>query len=186
MPKKRANGEGSIRKRKDGRWEGRYTAGCDPSTGKPIHKSVLAKTQAAYLELRRQFESHLDVRKTYIAVCHGSPRPAKGVVDQPVGRDRRRAVSRYEVLGRSGPLALVRFDIETGRLHQVRLHAKALGHPVVGDPEHGDAAADRRLRARPSRMMLHAVELSFLHPATRRRVTFVAPPPAALAAAALA
>ena len=157
---------------------------------------VLAKTQDAYLELRRQFESHRDVRKTYLAVCHGAPRPAKGVVDQPVGRDRRRAVSRYEVLGRSGPLALVRFDIETGRLHQVRLHAKALGHPVVGDPEHGDAAAfaarerlgleDRRLRARPSRMMLHAVELSFLHPTTHRRVTFVAPPPAALAAAALA
>ena len=46
MPKKRANGEGSIRKRKDGRWEGRYTAGCDPTTGKPIHKSVLAKTQS--------------------------------------------------------------------------------------------------------------------------------------------
>ena len=46
MPKKRANGEGSIRKRKDGRWEGRYTAGCDPVTGKPIHKSVLAKTQS--------------------------------------------------------------------------------------------------------------------------------------------
>ena len=126
------------------------------------------------------------MEKTYLAVCHGAPRPAKGVVDQPVGRDRRRAVSRYEVLGRSGPLALVRFDIETGRLHQVRLHAKALGHPVVGDPEHGDAAADRRLRARPSRMMLHAVELSFLHPTTHRRVTFVAPPPAALAAAALA
>ena len=115
-----------------------------------------------------------------------APRPAKGVVDQPVERDLRRAVSRYEVLGRSGPLALVRFDIETGRLHQVRLHAKALGHPVVGDPEHGDAAADRRLRARPSRMMLHAVELSFLHPTTHRRVTFVAPPPAALAAVALA
>lgn len=147
---------------------------------------VFAKTQSAYLELRRQFESHRDVRKTYLAVCHGAPRPVKGVVDQPVGRDRRRAVSRYEVLGRSGPLALVRFDIETGRLHQVRLHAKALGHPVVGDPEHGDAAADRRLRARPSRMMLHAVELSFLHPTTHRRVTFVAPPPAALAAVALA
>ena len=59
----------------------------------------------------------------------------------------------------------------------MRLHAKALGHPVVGDPEHGDAAADRRLRARPSRMMLHAVELSFLHPATHKRVTFAAPPP---------
>ena len=46
MPKKRANGEGSLRKRKDGRWEGRYTAGNDPTTGKPIHKSVLAKTQS--------------------------------------------------------------------------------------------------------------------------------------------
>ena len=48
MPKKRANGEGSIRKRKDSRWEGRYTAGNDPATGKPIHKSVLAKTQSLY------------------------------------------------------------------------------------------------------------------------------------------
>ena len=44
--KKRANGEGSLRKRKDGRWEGRYTAGNDPATGKPIHKSVLAKNQS--------------------------------------------------------------------------------------------------------------------------------------------
>ena len=46
MAKKRANGEGSIRKRKDGRWEGRYTAGHDPDTGKAIIKNVLGKTQA--------------------------------------------------------------------------------------------------------------------------------------------
>ena len=52
--KKRANGEGSLRKRKDGRWEGRYTAGCDPATGKPIHKSVLAKTQAEAKEKLKQ------------------------------------------------------------------------------------------------------------------------------------
>ena len=54
MPKKRANGEGSIRKRKDGRWEGRYTAGNDPTTGKPIHKSVLAKTQSEAKEKLKQ------------------------------------------------------------------------------------------------------------------------------------
>ena len=54
MPKKRANGEGSIRKRKDGRWEGRYTAGNDPATGKPIHKSVLAKTQPEAKEKLKQ------------------------------------------------------------------------------------------------------------------------------------
>ena len=46
MPKRRANGEGNIRKRKDGRWEGRYTAGHDPTTGKQIFKTVLGRTQA--------------------------------------------------------------------------------------------------------------------------------------------
>ena len=54
MPKKRANGEGSLRKRKDGRWEGRYTAGCDPTTGKPIHKNVLARTQSEAKEKLKQ------------------------------------------------------------------------------------------------------------------------------------
>ena len=50
MAKKRANGEGSIRKRKDGRWEGRYTAGHDPNTGKTIYKNVLGKTQGEVKE----------------------------------------------------------------------------------------------------------------------------------------
>ena len=50
MAKKRANGEGNIRKRKDGRWEGRYTAGYDPETGKRIIKNVLGKTQAEVKE----------------------------------------------------------------------------------------------------------------------------------------
>ena len=57
MAKRRANGEGSIRKRKDGRWEGRYTAGRDPVTGKPIYKNVLSKTQAEVKEkLRKAIE----------------------------------------------------------------------------------------------------------------------------------
>ncbi len=54
MPKKRANGEGNIRKRKDGRWEGRYTAGYDPATGKRILKNVLGKTQAEVKEKLKQ------------------------------------------------------------------------------------------------------------------------------------
>lgn len=57
MAKKRANGEGNIRKRKDGRWEGRYTAGHNPATGKPIYKNVLGKTQAEVKEkLKRAIE----------------------------------------------------------------------------------------------------------------------------------
>lgn len=65
MAKKRANGEGNIRKPKDGRWEGRYTAGHDPETGKAIYKNVLAKTQkeckeklAAALEQTRKVDAH--------------------------------------------------------------------------------------------------------------------------------
>ena len=54
MAKRRANGEGNIRKRKDGRWEGRYTAGRDPETGKAIYKNVLGKTQAEVKEKLKQ------------------------------------------------------------------------------------------------------------------------------------
>ena len=61
MSKKRANGEGNIRKRKNGRWEGRYTAGYDPKTGKRINKNVLGKTQA---EVREKL-------KTAMAECQG-------------------------------------------------------------------------------------------------------------------
>ena len=138
---------------------------------------VFAKTQAAYLDLRRQFESHETVRKTYLAVLHGAPKEKRGTVDSPVGRERLRAVSHWEVLAKKGPVALVEFRIETGRMHQIRIHAAELGHPVVGDRTYGDAAKDRRLKVKPARHLLHAVELSFLHPKTHRRVAFVAPPP---------
>ena len=148
---------------------------------------VFAKTQAAYLDLRRQFESHETVEKKYLAILHGAPvgekrNPfrfrAKGTIDTPVGRERLRAITHWEVLAKHGPVALVQFTIETGRMHQIRIHAAELGHPVVGDRTYGDAEKDRRLKVKPKRHLLHAVELSFLHPKTHRRVTFAAPPPA--------
>ena len=67
MAKRRANGEGNIRKRKDGRWEGRYTAGTDPETGKQIFKNVLGKTQAEVKEkLKKALEEirKIDVTRT--------------------------------------------------------------------------------------------------------------------------
>ena len=152
---------------------------------------VLAKTQRAYLKLRELFESHRDIRKTYLAVCHGAPTPKEGRLETTIGRkpwdakrmavdvpDGKRAVTEWTVLGRQGPVALVEFRIETGRTHQIRIHAAHLGHPLVGDPLYGDAAKDRRLRTRPVRTLLHAVELSFPHPVTGRRLTFAAEPPA--------
>lgn len=138
---------------------------------------VFARTQAAYLDLRRQFESHTTISKAYLAVCHGAPKPAKGTVDSLIGREHLRAISHYEVLGRAGALALVKFDIETGRMHQIRIHAAELKHPIVGDKLYGNRAADRQLKSRPTRTLLHAARLSFLHPVTHKRVTFSAPPP---------
>ena len=67
MAKRRANGEGNIRKRKDGRWEGRYTAGTDPTTGKAIIKNVLGKTQAEVKEKLKKAiaeSESLDVKRT--------------------------------------------------------------------------------------------------------------------------
>lgn len=138
---------------------------------------VFAKTQGAYLDLRRQFESHRTVGKTYLAVVHGSPRPKSGTIDEPVGRERQSAVTHWETLGRHDGISLVEFKIDTGRMHQIRIHAASLGCPIVGDRLYGSAEKDRRVRRRPSRLLLHAVELSFLHPVTHRRVTFAAPPP---------
>lgn len=138
---------------------------------------VFARNRRAYVALRRQFESHETVRKTYLAVVHGSPKPKSGTIDTPVGRDRLSATTHWQVLGRHDGVSLVEFRIDTGRMHQIRIHAAELGCPIVGDATYGDAAKDRRLRNRPGRPLLHAVELSFLHPSTGRRVTFAAPPP---------
>jgi len=139
---------------------------------------VFAKTQRAYLQLRREFESHRNVRKTYLAILHGAPKPAKGTLDGPVGRDRLRAITHWQVLSKHGGLALVQFDIETGRMHQIRIHAAELGCPIAGDTAYGDAAKDRAMRRKPTRPLLHAVMLEFQHPTTGKVVSFTAPPPA--------
>lgn len=138
---------------------------------------VFAKTRQAYLALRRQFESHRDVRKTYFAVLHGTPKPKTGTIDTPIGRDRLSAVTHWNVLARHNGISLVEFKIETGRMHQIRIHAAQLGCPVAGDRTYGSAERDRHMRRRPARLLLHAAELSFLHPATGERVTFSSPPP---------
>ena len=151
---------------------------------------VFAKTQRAYLKLRAAFESHGRVAKTYLAVLHGAPSPRSGTLETTIGRkpwDARRmavdvpggkrAVTRWNTLGKRGPLAMVEFEIETGRTHQIRVHAAHLGHPVVGDALYGDKVKDLRLAVRPGRLLLHAVRLAFPHPATGEVLSFTARPP---------
>ena len=152
---------------------------------------VFARTQRAYLALRREFENHGRVKKTYLAVLHGTPKPQTGTLNTMIGRkpfDAKRmavvdhngktAITHWTVLSKHGGLSLVEFIIETGRMHQIRVHAAHLGHPIAGDSLYGDQVRDRRMARPPSRPLLHAVELSFPHPASRKMVTFAAEPPA--------
>ena len=154
---------------------------------------VFARTQRAYLALRREFESHGRVKKTYLAVLHGTPKPQKGTLNTLIGRkpfDAKRmavvdrngktAISHWTVLSRHGGISLVEFLIETGRTHQIRVHAAHLGTPIAGDSLYGDAVRDRRMAHAPSRPLLHAVALAFPHPVSRRTVEFAAEPPADL------
>ena len=138
---------------------------------------VFARNRSAYLKLRKAFESHVGIEKTYLAVCHGSPGERCGTLDSPVGRDRLRAVSHWRLLQKKGGVSLIEFDIETGRMHQVRIHAAELGCPIVGDPLYGSRKKDAHMRRRPTRTLLHAVRLAFRHPATGEYVEFVSPPP---------
>ena len=138
---------------------------------------VFAKNRRSYLSLRRQFESHETVSKTYLAVVHGAPKTKTGTINMPVGRDHLSAVTHWTLLARRGSISMVEFKIDTGRMHQIRIHAAELGIPIVGDKTYGNVEKDRHLRIRPRRQLLHAVELSFLHPSTGERVTFSVPPP---------
>lgn len=152
---------------------------------------VFARTQSAYLALRREFENHGRVKKTYLAVLHGAPKPQTGTLNTLIGRkpfDAKRmavverngktAITHWTVLSKHGGLSLVEFIIETGRTHQIRVHAAYLGNPIAGDSLYGDQMRDRRMARPPSRPLLHAVELSFPHPASKRMVKFAAEPPA--------
>ena len=150
---------------------------------------VFARNQRSYLALRREFESHRSVGKTYLAVVHSRPEKPSGTLETQIGKRSgkkkmrvtesggQNAITHWRTLSRQGPVSLVEFRIETGRTHQIRVHAAFLGCPIVGDRLYGDAAKDAKLRRRPARLLLHAVELAFPHPADGRRVSFMAEVP---------
>lgn len=110
---------------------------------------VFAKNAAAYEFLRKAFHDR-DVQKTYLAFVYGVPKEKKGVIDFDIGRSRkdfrlrsaqpkakgrlREALTRYEVIGETEGFALMKMSPETGRTHQIRVHLKAIHHPIVGDP----------------------------------------------------
>lgn len=151
---------------------------------------VVARHPAAQASLVRQMKAG-QVEKRYLALVRGQPSPPSGIIDAPIGRDPRDrtrmavrpegrpARTHYRTLELLGDYALVELRLETGRTHQIRVHLRAIGHPIVGDPVYG--VADHRLGLR--RQFLHATSLRFAHPRDGRPMTFESPLPPDLAAA---
>ena len=151
---------------------------------------VVAKTQRAMDVLSREFSSHANLEKTYLALVHGTPVPMEGRIENMMGRspfDRKkmaiverngkRAVTNYRVVASSGAASLVKCVIETGRTHQIRVHLASIGTPVVGDAVYGRPRLDRQLDPPPARQLLHAWRLALRHPVTREPMAFEAPVP---------
>ncbi len=146
---------------------------------------VVAKNDRAHLALQSQI-AEKEARRTYVALLDGVVKKDSGRIENYLDRspkDRKRyAVSRantgrlaitdYSVLKRYPQYTFARFDLQTGRTHQIRVHAKYLGHPVVGDPLYGGSNAfglDGQL--------LHACKLTITHPRTGEEMTFRSPLP---------
>jgi RluA family pseudouridine synthase len=145
---------------------------------------VFARDAETHRALNIQFENH-EAQKTYHAIIEGNPKWDEKVARHPlranVGHKHRTMVddkngkpseTRFRVIKRYEESALIEAKPMTGRTHQIRVHAYALGHPLVGDVLYG--AQETYGIARP---MLHAQSLSFVHPATHERVRFSAPHP---------
>ena len=143
---------------------------------------VVAKSESAYSALKQAFRERT-VTKTYHALIQGHPDPLVGTIDAPIARHPsgdgrfavvaggRPSVTHYDTLEAFRAASLLSVGLETGRTHQIRVHMTALRHPCVGDLLYG---ADPVLAAHLGlkRQWLHAVRLSFEHPATGEQVTF--------------
>jgi 23S rRNA pseudouridine1911/1915/1917 synthase len=173
---------------------------------------VVAKTDAAHRSLSEAFADHGrtgDLERAYVALVWGAPARQSGTVDAPLGRsvrdrtrqavvaetraDARHAVTHYTVLERfaeradaTSTAALVECRLETGRTHQIRVHMAHIGHPLIGDPDYGQAFRTKantlpaplkeQVMAFP-RQALHARLLAFRLPVDGRLMRFEAPVP---------
>jgi len=146
---------------------------------------VVAKTDRAHQELAGQFKEHTICRR-YQALVHGQIEETAGRVEAPIGRDpsdRKRmavnlehgkeAATEYRVLERFPGYSLVELTLETGRTHQIRVHMKMLGFPLVGDGKYHGRKNPFGVRGQ----MLHAGFLGFVHPVTGETMEFSCEPP---------
>ena len=147
---------------------------------------VVAKNDKAHLSLAGQI-AEKTCHRTYVALLEGNLKEDSGTVTTYIGRsqsDRTKmavvppekgkiAITDYTVLDRAQGYTLCRFDLQTGRTHQIRVHAKHLNHPIVGDDVYGRKKREFSLEGQ----LLHAYRLEFTHPTSGERLSFTAPLP---------
>ncbi len=138
---------------------------------------LVAKTSDVFEKLQKEFADR-NVKKTYIALVHGKVDPPtggkEGIINQPVGRlpwkrtkfgvwdGGRPAQTEYKVIKNYGDFSLLELHPKTGRTHQIRVHLKHIGHPIVADPLYSGRKTNRQDRKWCPRLFLHASELSIL------------------------
>jgi 23S rRNA pseudouridine1911/1915/1917 synthase len=154
---------------------------------------VAAKSARAHAGLSAQFAART-AERSYLAVVWGSPSPASGAIEAPIGRSKvnrkkmavvtrggKRALTRYRTLKRfaGGGASLIECRLATGRTHQIRVHLAHIGHALVGDPTYGRSARRaasgsglEAAAARLPRQALHAASLGFAHPVDGRALQF--------------
>ncbi|MBM3209606.1 RluA family pseudouridine synthase [Candidatus Shapirobacteria bacterium] len=157
---------------------------------------LVAKTSEAFENLQAQFKER-KVKKRYLALVHGQVEPEAGEIKAPVGRlpwnrerfgvfpGGREAETRYKTIYNLQftiyNYTLLELSPQTGRTHQIRVHLKYLGHPVVADEFYAGRKTSREDRKWCPRLFLHASYLGFFHPQSKKWVEFESPLPRELA-----
>ena len=140
---------------------------------------VVAKNNLAHENLAKQIAEHSAFRH-YLALVEGVVKEDEGTIDAPIARDSKdrkkmavvdggkRAITHFKTLERYNGYSLMEFVLETGRTHQIRVHTKFIGHPIVGDKTYGYQKQKFALDGQ----LLHACKLELTHPITNNRMTF--------------
>ncbi|MEG2561647.1 MAG: RluA family pseudouridine synthase [Clostridia bacterium] len=146
---------------------------------------VVAKNNATHASLQEQIATKT-AKRFYIALVAGKVANDSGTIDTRMTRstkdrklmavshnmDDRQAITMYKVLQRFRGYTLMEYELKTGRTHQIRVHSKHIGHPIVGDLAYGGSD-----KFHLNGQLLHAFKLEFTHPTTQERMTFEAPLP---------
>lgn len=125
--------------------------------------------------------------KQYHAICLGKIKNKKGSIELSLKRtsgknkstkiivskseDSKQSITHYEVIKQTANWSLIKIDLETGRMHQIRVHMQSIGHPIIGDSRYGDFKANRNLNCK--RMFLHASKLEIKHPTQNQTIKIV-------------